>query len=304
MPGMSSPPPFRAALVALVLCGFLPRAGYAQARAATTSELPNRCPTTSVIPPIVTPQSRRDAQQLAGKAQAASIQGDNVAATDLYSRAALLDPTDAGIAYSLGREYEATRDSRALSEYCRFLALAPASPEATNVRQRIAELALALPPDTSIVAVPVAQPDLMPSAGAALIYGLLVPGMGQFATHAPVAGVLVLAASAGAAYWGLQSQTVTTQVTRTAIDPLGHPYQYQTTGTVSSRPNLAVGVGGAAALSVIAAFQAYSRAGSGREHDAVTQSAGGDGPPHRISAVSSPTLVISPGSASLSLSFR
>lgn len=290
-------------LLATTLCLTFPQTQWAQSTRAATDR-PNRCPAASTVSSIVSPQARRDAQQLAGRAQASSIQGDNVAATDLYSRAAALDPTDAGIAYSLGREYEATHDSRALSEYCRFLALSPASAEAANVRQRIADLALALPPDTSVVQVPVPQRDRMPAPGTALVSGLLIPGMGQFVTHNPIGGVLVLAVSAGAAYWGLQSQMTTTQITNTAIDPLGHPYQYQTTGTVSTRPHVAVGVGAAAAVSVIAAIQAYSRARSDRDLDAVAQSSQSEGGLNTRSDASMPTLVVGPHTAGLSLSFR
>ena len=286
-----------------MLCVLAPRVQSAQT-VASTADRPNRCPASSAVAVIVAPNARRDAQQLAGRAQAASIQGDNVAARDLYSKAASLDPNDSGIAYSLGREYEATHDSRALSEYCRFLALAPASPEAANVRQRIAELALALPPDTSIVAVSVPQPERMPSPGAALLSGLVIPGMGQFATHQGIAGVLVLAASAGAAYWGLQSQTTITQVTRTAIDPLGHPYQYQTPATVSSRPNMAIGVGAAAAISVIAAFQAYSRARSAPDGASTSRSAGSGTASGTGSELSGPELLLGPHAAGFSLAFR
>lgn len=270
----------------------------AGAQVPGVADRPGRCPASPVIPAPVTPQARRDAQQFAGRAQAASIQGDNVAATDLYAKAAQLDPTDPGIAYSLGREYEATHDERAMAQYCRFLALAPSAPEAANVRQRIADLALALPPDTSIVAVPVVQRDRMPSPGAALISGLVVPGAGQFMTHNPAVGVVVLAISAGAAYWGLQSQNVTTQVTRTAVDPLGHSYQYQTAETQSQRPNLAAGVGAAAAVSVIAAIQAYSQARTGREKDARASALS------RPAGVGTPSLVLGTSSVGLAVPFR
>ncbi len=274
----------------------------AQSGRTTANTLPSRC-SVSAAPASVSPQARREAQQLSGRAQAASIQGDNGAAIDLYQRAARLDPSDASIAYSLGRALEAAHDIRAMAEYCRVLALAPTAPEAADVRQRIGELALTLPPDTSIVTVPAAaQHDRMPAPGTALVSGLLIPGLGQFVTHNPIAGLLVMATAAGTAYWGLQSQSVTTQVTRTAIDPLGHAYQYQSPETTSQRPHLAVGVGTAAAISLIAAFQAFAHAQSGREHDARAESAlsGRSG----FASLSAPSLVVGARAVGLGLAFR
>lgn len=254
---------FRAqVLIAIAILLAAPTSGNAQARTLPTNSSPARC--AGVVAPMsnVSDKARIEAQQLAGRAQAASIEGDNAAATQLYQRAAQLDPSDAGIAYALGRAYEATRDARAMAEYCRFLALTPAAPEAADVRQRIAELALALPTDTTVVRVPVTAPNAMPSPGAALISGLIIPGLGQFITHRPTTGLLVMAATAAAAVYGLQSQNVTSQVTHTATDPLGHPYQYQTPETHSEHPHAAVGIGAAAAISVLAALDAFTRARS------------------------------------------
>ena len=261
-------------LLFVALC-IAPLAGrFAAAQAVSDTTLPGRC---SRLAPAaaVTDQARISAQEIAGRAQAASINGDNVAATELYQKAAALDPTDPGIAYSLGREYEAVRDPRAMAEYCRFLALSPRAAEAPDVRQRIAALAFALPPDTTVVRIPVSAPTRMPSPGGALISGLVIPGLGQFMTHSPAAGLLVMAAAAGSAAYGLQSKNVTSRVTHTAVDPLGHTYQYQTSETHAERPNMAVGVGAAAAISVIAAVSAFARARAYRS--AASASASGAG---------------------------
>ena len=240
-------------LLLLALCFASLAVPVAAAQAVSDTTLPGRC--TGIAPAAaVTDQARISAQEIAGRAQAASINGDNVAATDLYRKAAALDPTDPGIAYALGREYEAVRDARAMGEYCRFLALSPRAAEAADVRQRIAALALALPPDTTVVRIPAAAPASMPSPGAALISGLIIPGLGQFMTHSPAAGLLVMAAAAVSAAYGLQSRNVTSTVTHTAVDPLGHTYQYQTSETRAERPNMGVGLGAAAAISVIAAI--------------------------------------------------
>jgi len=56
-------------------------------------------------------------------------------------QASALDPTNHDLAYQLARAQEAigANDAAAL-EYCRFLALAPSAPEASEVRERIAVL--------------------------------------------------------------------------------------------------------------------------------------------------------------------
>lgn len=239
----------------------------AQSTAADTGRtepLPSRCAS------FVTPQGRISdsariaARDVASRAQAASIEGDNAQATTLYQQAAQLNPSDPTIAYALGREYEAAHDARGMGEYCRFLALTPRAPEAADVRQRIAEMAFALPPDTTVLRIPVAvpTPSTMPSGGAAFGSGIVIPGLGQFITHQPVGGLLVMAATGAAALYGLQSQTVTQTVTRTATDPFGNPYTYQTTVNSTERPHEAVGLGVAAAVWLTAAIQAAVHANS------------------------------------------
>ena len=249
-------------------------AGPAAARAQVTAtgsqrgSLPSRC--VSIVGPLtpVSDSVKSAARTIAGRAQAASIVGDNAAATALYQQAADINPTDPAIAYALGREYEATHDQRAMREYCRFLAISPGAAEAGDVRQRIAELALALPPDTTVVRIPVAAPVAasahMPAPAGVFLGGLLIPGLGQMTTHRPFAGVLVLAVSGGALAYGLQSKNKTTLVTHTAVDLLGHSYTYQTADTHSERPNAAVGIGAAAGIAVIAAIEAASHAHSVR----------------------------------------
>lgn len=229
--------------------------------------LPSRCVNAAGPLAPVSDAAKNTAREIAGRAQAASIVGDNAAASALYQQAAKLDPSDATIAYALGRGYEAAADPRAMAEYCRFLALAPSAPEASDVRQRIAELALALPPDTTVVRIPVSPVAHMPAPGAALAAGLIIPGMGQFMTHQPAGGLFVMAAAAGGIWYGLQTQNVSTQVTRTGTDPFGNPYQYQTTETKAERQHLGVGVGAAGAVGLIAAIEAFAHARAGQSHD-------------------------------------
>jgi len=251
-----------AATVAAML--FAPAIVAAQNTAPDTASrtLPNRCVVAATPIGTVSDSAKNAAREIAGRAQTAAIVGDNAAAAALYEQAAKLDPSDATIAYALGRGYEASGDPRAMGEYCRFLALSPAATQAPDVRQRIAELSLALPPDTTIVRVPVAAVQSMPAPGAALAAGLVIPGMGQFMTHKPVAGFLVMAAAGAAIWYGLQTQDVSTQITKTGTDPFGNPYQYQTTETTSERQHLGVGLGAAGALGVMAAIEAFVHARS------------------------------------------
>jgi tetratricopeptide (TPR) repeat protein len=252
-------------LVLIAIVAAAPASARGQATDTVPSRgLPGRCvvPATPTAP--VSDSAKSAAREIMGRAQAASIVGDNAAASALYQQAAKLDPTDASIAYALGRGYEAAGDSRAMTEYCRFLALSPHAPEASDVRQRIAELALALPPDTTVVRIPVSTAPSMPSPGAALAGGIIIPGLGQFMTRQPAGGILVMAAAAAGIWYGLQTQQVSAVVTRTGTDPFGNPYQYQTTVTKTERQHAAVGLGGAGAVALIGAIEAFAHARSGR----------------------------------------
>ncbi len=290
-------------VVVMAILIIAPIVAGAQSGTSATSDLSGRCASAAAPSAQISPGAKNEAQRTADRAQAASIQGDNAAATDLYQKAAQLDPSNARIAYALGREYQVTRDVRAMREYCRFLTLAPTATEAADVRQRIAALSLlGLPLDTAVVRIPVTTPNQMPAPGTALLAGLVVPGLGQFTTHRPAFGLLVMAASAVAAVYGLQSQNVTSQVTLTAIDPLGHAYQYQKAETRSERPHFAVGVGAAAAISVIAALEAFGRARSvGTDQRGGQAAAGAES---RLPGSASPVLTVGDRSIGFGLAFR
>lgn len=207
--------------------------------------------------PVATPAApsadqRRAARDLVARAQEAAIVSDDGTARDLYQRAARLDPTDPAIAYALARSYESARDARAIGEYCRFLALQPNAPEAPDVRRRVAALTYELTPRQAMVAAPPSPP----SPGGALALGIIIPGGGQYYTRRPVLGLLVTAATAGAVFYGLQQKTVTEMVS--ATDPNGHTYQYPVSRT--ERPNVGVGIGAAAGISLLAALEAYGHA--------------------------------------------
>ena len=107
------------------------------------------CPTSVTQSAAPTEAQRRDARDMAQRARQSAILGDAAASLSQLRGAAGLDPTDPGIAFELGRAYEAVgANSEAASEYCRYLALAPKASEAANLRERVATLA---PPRTDTI---------------------------------------------------------------------------------------------------------------------------------------------------------
>lgn len=88
-----------------------------------------------------TPNADAESRRLIDDAQDAALQGDHGAARDAFAKAALLVPGNARVAYYLGRELEALVEATlAVREYCRYLALSPAAPDADEVRGRIVRL--------------------------------------------------------------------------------------------------------------------------------------------------------------------
>lgn len=254
-----------------------PATALGQNAVASSPQLDSVRAACSNVPLPVRPAEaqRRAARDLAARAQEAAIVDDNATARTLYERAEKLDPSDATTAYALARSYETAGDPRALTEYCRFLALAPTDPESADVRQRVASLAASLAARNAAAVAAASVPASGPvqSAGTAFTLGLLFPGLGQYYTHRPGAGVLFTAAATGALLYATQSRTVTTQTTQTAIDPNGKSYQYQVASSHSEYPNVAAGIAVAATISLIGAIEAYVHArGAGvDEPSSVTQ---------------------------------
>lgn len=93
-------------------------------------------------PPVtVAPNAEAASRQLVDEAQDAALQGDHAAARAAFAKAAALTPGNARIAYYLGRELEALQETTpAVEQYCRYMALSPAAPDADEVRGRIVRL--------------------------------------------------------------------------------------------------------------------------------------------------------------------
>ena len=95
----------------------------------------------------VTAAQRREARELGQRAQQSAILGDRGAARDQLRHATQLDPTSPELAYQLARAQEAVgANDEATAAYCRFLALAPNAPEASEAKERVATLARATQP--------------------------------------------------------------------------------------------------------------------------------------------------------------
>ena len=130
----------RSAVLVLLLA--VPSAAGAQ-RTALKRGLPVVAaqPTCKAVPAARpgTELQRRTARNLAQRAQQSAILGDRTAARDQLRQAAALDPTNPDLAYQLARALEsAGTPDNAVAEYCRFLALAPSSPESAEARDKVA----------------------------------------------------------------------------------------------------------------------------------------------------------------------
>ncbi len=122
----------------------------AATRAPAQTLLAKRALTTGPAPGCAIPAAgqaavaRRDnveARRLATAGQEAALIGDQTAARDAFARAAVLHPGDERVAYDLARAHEELSDTlKAVSEYCRYLTLAPAGGEANDVRNRLGRL--------------------------------------------------------------------------------------------------------------------------------------------------------------------
>jgi Flp pilus assembly protein TadD len=146
--------------------------------------------------------------------------------------------------------------AEAAADFQRYLELAPDAEDSAAVWAHLDELRAAVAvvePIPADVVAPAVVARIPPAPGGVLVRGLLVPGLGQYATRRYITGTLVLAGAAGALYYGNQEELV--DRTRQATDPFGNPYEYQV--TVRERPNLALGFGGAVAIAAAGALESY-----------------------------------------------
>lgn len=138
---------------------------------------------------------------------------------------------------------------QAVADYQRYLELEPAATDRDAVVRRIVSL----------------RRQAM-NPGSAFTRGLILPGLGQHYTRRPVLGFLVLGAAGGALALGFVPKDVDIVEIRTGtfIDPFGNEreYEYEYPYVERQYPNRTAGIAAAAAISVLAAFEAYSHARS------------------------------------------
>jgi hypothetical protein len=259
--------------------------------------------TSAASPAPVTPTwAQRDhARRLVAAGHEAAIVGDYTTARDRFQEAAHLDPTSADIAYALARAYERTRnDAAAAREYCRYLALAPDSSEAGDVRSRIAALTPRNTPplsaDSGAVATRTADSRARALDPSVAFTSGLLPGVGQFYTHRPALGLAVLGAVVGATYWGIHSEQATHM--RSYTDPNGYTFQYPV--TARERPHLAAGIATASAITLLGALEAYLYA---RRDAGASPAAAGTAPPAQARSVRAAPM-IAPGGVGMRLTVR
>lgn len=133
-----------AKIFGLICATFLALPARAQQLAPKTS-LAARAPTGCAafqFPPLTAPAADdAETQRLIDDGNEAALQGEHAAARDAFARAAARSPGNSRLAYYLGREHEALQaPAEAVREYCRYLALSPAAPDADEVRGRIVRL--------------------------------------------------------------------------------------------------------------------------------------------------------------------
>ncbi|HET7564656.1 MAG TPA: tetratricopeptide repeat protein [Gemmatimonadaceae bacterium] len=158
------------------------------------------------------------------------------AADRAFSAAMTIAPAWPDPYYDRALARSAAGDARhAIDDFVHYLRLAPNAEDRSAVAAHLVDLRRGL---------------LNPSV--ALASGI-IPGAGQFYTHRPVLGFVVLGAAAGALYWGFHPQHVT--ITRQAEDPNHVPYTYTLQGT--QRTHLTAGVATATAITLLGALEAY-----------------------------------------------
>jgi tetratricopeptide (TPR) repeat protein len=176
------------------------------------------------------------------------------------------------------------RITESLTDYRRYLQLTPGEidPVVAAVTQRIGML-------EGLVAIPT------PSPSGALTLGVLFPGMGQYYSGRSLGGTIVLAAVAGAIATGILFK----EVTVTCLNPTsGDCPPGDVVDESSKRPYLTPAIGAAAAITVIAAIEAFVRARGRRADtaDALIPTAAVSGP-----RVTGPSVTVRRGRVDVSV---
>jgi Tfp pilus assembly protein PilF len=145
------------------------------------------------------------------------------------------------------------RRDQAADALARYLEMSPLAPDALAVSQRLGQLQAS---------------GSAPSPAAALTLGLVVPGMGQFYSGRPVAGITFLALAGGAAAAGWLIEDIQVRCLLTVPSGEECPAEF-VEGTTTDRPYLVAGLVGAGAVMLVGAVEAWMHArGRGRSDPA------------------------------------
>ncbi|MEX2466934.1 MAG: tetratricopeptide repeat protein [Gemmatimonadota bacterium] len=175
---------------------------------------------------------------------AAVDEGSYRAAAEAFAVATNQAPSWAGAAYNRGVALDRLGQSAdAAGALLRYLELRPDAPDAIAVSQRIGQLqSLAV--------------SSVPSPGAALALGTLLPGVGHFYAGRPVGGFTVLALVGGAVAAGFLIEDVNIRCLN-PVEGGGTCPPDQVVSRETERPYMMAGLGAAAAVSVVGAVEAF-----------------------------------------------
>lgn len=130
-----------AAVPLLVFAALPARAQQLAPKTSLAARAPTGCAAFQFPPPGAATAEDAETQRLIDDGNEAALQGEHAAARDAFARAAARSPGNSRLAYYLGREHEALQSPPdAVREYCRYLSLSPAAPDADEVRGRIVRL--------------------------------------------------------------------------------------------------------------------------------------------------------------------
>jgi tetratricopeptide (TPR) repeat protein len=209
-------------------------------------------------------------------------------AAEAFTRAIEILPTWGNAHYNRAlARLEIGRQEEAVNDLVAYVDLHPDAPDAGAVQHQIDQLRA--PGPTLGAALPLPRPRAMVPEQV-LVRGLVLPGLGQHATGRTGLGLAVLAGVGGALHYSTRQETVVR--TRTALDPFGNPYEYETRSL--ERTHQAAGLGAAVAIAAAGALEAYVYARRAQGRSAAATPAAAAAP---AGAAASPRLQLAVSSA-------
>jgi tetratricopeptide (TPR) repeat protein len=164
-----------------------------------------------------------------------------------FARAVEIRPEAPAGLYNRGAAHLAAGNpTQATQDFERYLEVVPDAVDRVEVETRLVALRTgALEPPAAV--------RRMAEPGTALLQGLVVPGLGQYATGRTGWGAAVFGGVGAAAYLATRTERVTR--IRVDIDPFGNPYEHEV--EVLERPHRFLGFTAAAAIAIAGAVESY-----------------------------------------------